>query len=102
MLPTSPPCRRSGRRLSLAALGSILSTSSNPLHALFTTPALRGQGGDDRFSIGTDPFALVATDIVDVGLGEAQVEETLDVLMVLIQIVRDQTATAWAVNQPSC
>ncbi len=78
--------------MSLASLGSILSTLSNSLHPLSTTPALRDQGGDDGFSVGTDPFALVATDVVDVYLVEAQVEETLDVLAVLIQVGRDKDA----------
>src|SRR5262245_11973968 len=82
MLLNSLPCCGSGKRLSLASAGSILSTP----------PVLRDQGGDDGFSIGTDSFALVATDIVDVNLVEAQVEETLDVLAVLIQVVRDQDA----------
>ncbi len=92
MLPNSPPCRRSGRGPSLDSLGSIRFAVSNRLHALSTTPALRDQGGDDGFSVSTDPFALVATDVVDVDLGEAQVEEALDVLTVLIQVGRDEDA----------
>src|SRR6266571_1442818 len=73
-------------------------TGEHPFHfvkqfaSLSTTPALRDQGGDDGFSVGTDPFALVATDVVDVDLVEAQVEETLDVSAVLIQVGRDKDA----------
>src|SRR5690242_1013432 len=46
----------------------------------------------DGLTIGADKLALIASDVVDMYLVEAEIEEALDVLAMFFQVRRDEDA----------